>query len=229
MLLFVAAIITLSCLPVSVLSDPAPRDALLYRVDIYVPPEEGRNETADIQQVKETVKSLTDIKVLFSFKELGNPRIILVLDVEKACSWPQLTGFLSSKGYEFSVTSLYGCSDFAKEIGISLPKDIWSSSLGNVDLVMDRKIYRVGDLTTLEYNEMLQWMFERDVVIRKTVQRKKACFKSLADFPVEVMYFGQASQYVMDVMEGYLHGPRYFQNELTRIEQLDDYTGSCHK
>ncbi|XP_067649138.1 uncharacterized protein [Haliotis asinina] len=217
MLLFVC----LLYLPLSVLGDD--RDAHLYRVNIYMPPEKGRDETAEIRQIKDTVNDLTDIKVLFSFKELGNPRILLVLDVEKPGSWSQLTGFLSRKGYEFSAVSLYQCGDFAKGLGVSIPDDMWSSSFEDEDLLMDRKTLLVGDLSTLEYNEMLKWTFEKDVALRKSGQ-KQTCFKTLAVFPVELMYFAPVSQHVMDEMEEYLRGPRRFQNEVTRIQNLDHYT-----
>ncbi|XP_048239206.1 uncharacterized protein LOC124141607 [Haliotis rufescens] len=228
MLLFVAAMSTMLCLHLSVLGAAGDRDALLYRVDIYLPPKAGRDETADIQQIKETVKGLSDIKVLFSFKELGNPRIILVLDVEKACSWPQLTGFLFSKGYEFSVTSLYSCEDFAKELGLNLPKDMWSSFFENHDLLMDRKIFPVGDLSTLEYNEMLKWTFAGDGALHISGQ-EQACFRTLAEYPVELMYFGPVRQHGIEVLEENLHGPKYFHNTVTRIENLYSYPEGCQK
>ncbi|XP_048242438.1 uncharacterized protein LOC125374818 [Haliotis rufescens] len=226
MLLLVAGVITMVCLPLSVLGASDDRDALIYKVEIFLPPKEGRDETADIQQIKETVKHLNDIDVLFSFKELGNPRIILILDVEKACSWPQLTGFLSSQGFEFSVTSLYHCSDFAKELGLNLPNDMWVSSFGNDDLLMEKQIFPVKDLSTLEYIEKLKWTFEKDLAIIKNGQPAE-CFKTLAEFPVELVYFGPASQSKMEAEEDLLHGPNTFHNEVSRIEKLDDYTGVC--
>ncbi|XP_046565369.1 uncharacterized protein LOC124274098 [Haliotis rubra] len=118
MLLFVC----LLCLPLSVLGDD--RDAHLYRVDIYMPPEKGRDETAEIRQINDKVNDLTDIKVLFSFKELGNTRIVLVLDVEEPGSWSQLMGFLSRKGYDFSAVSLYPCGVFADDLGVTVPEEM---------------------------------------------------------------------------------------------------------
>ncbi|XP_046371165.1 uncharacterized protein LOC124145446 [Haliotis rufescens] len=226
MLLFVAGLITMVCLPLSVLGASDDRDALIYKVEIFLPPKEGRDETADIQQIKETVERLNDIDVLFSFKELGNPRIILILDVEKACSWPQLTGFLSSQGYEFSVTSLYDCSDFAKELGLNLPNDMWASSFGNDDLIMDKEIFPVKDLSTLEYNEKLKWIFEEDLALHKNGQ-PAVCFKTLAEFPVELVYFAPVKQSKSEAIVDALHGPNNFHNEVTRIENLDYYTGVC--
>ncbi|XP_046571475.1 uncharacterized protein LOC124279683, partial [Haliotis rubra] len=134
--------VCLLCLPLSVLGDD--RDAHLYRVDIYMPPEKGRDETAAIRKINDKLNDLTDIKVLFSFKELGNPRILLVLDVEEPGSWSQLTGFLSRKGYEFSAVSLYPCGDFAKVLGVTMPDDMWASSFEDKDLLMDRKTLLVG-------------------------------------------------------------------------------------
>ncbi|XP_071108618.1 uncharacterized protein [Haliotis cracherodii] len=226
MLLLVAGMITMVCLPLSVLGASDDRDALIYKVEIFLPPKEGRDETADIEQIKETVKHLNDIDVLFSFKELGNPRIILVLDVEKACSWPQLTGFLSSQGYEFSVTSLYHCSDFAKELGLNLPNDMWASSFGNDDLIMDKEIFPVKDLSTLEYNLKLKWIFEEDLAIRENGQTA-VCFKTLAEFPVELVYFAPVKPSKSEAIVDALHGPNNFHNEVTRIENLDYYTGVC--
>ncbi|XP_071108611.1 uncharacterized protein [Haliotis cracherodii] len=226
MLLLVAGVITMVCLPLSVLGASDDRDALIYKVEIVLPPMEGRDETADIEQIKETVKHLNDIDVLFSFKELGNPRIILILDVEKACSWPQLTGFLSSQGYEFSVTSLYHCSDFAKELGLNLPNDMWVSSFGNDDLIMDKQIFPVKDLSTLEYNEKLKWIFEEDLAIIKKGQ-PAVCFKTLAEFPVELVYLGPVKPSKSEAYVGAFHGPNTFHNEVTRIENLDFFTGVC--
>ncbi|XP_071108622.1 uncharacterized protein [Haliotis cracherodii] len=226
MLLFVAGLISMSCVTLSVLSANDGRDALLYKVDIFLPPKEGRDEIADILHIQETVKDLSDIDVLFSFKELGNPRIILVLDVEKACRWPKLTGFLSSKGYEYRVTSLYHVSDFAQELGVNLSSDLWATSFENHRLVMDRVVFPEKDLSTLEYNEMLKWTLERDAAIARTGQQMTV-FRALGEYPLELIYFGPVTQHRIEEYEEYLHGPRDFENVLTRIENLDHYTGQC--
>ncbi|XP_046371214.2 uncharacterized protein LOC124145478 [Haliotis rufescens] len=226
MLLLVAGIITLSRLPLLVLSADEGRDALLYQVDIFLPPKEGKNETADILDIQETVKDLSDIDVLFSFKELGNPRIILVLDVEKACSWPQLTGFLSSKGYEFNVTSLYYDSDFAQELGVNMTKDMLASSFGNRDLLMGKVTFPVKGLSTLEYNDMIKWTVERQVDIINNGQQL-ACFRTLAEYPVKWTFFLPVTQHRIDEYQEYFHGPRDYQLVVTRIENLDSYTGVC--
>ncbi|XP_048251479.1 uncharacterized protein LOC124117931 isoform X1 [Haliotis rufescens] len=114
MFMLLIGLLTLSCLPRSILGCCDDSNALLYRVDITLPPKVGRDETADILQIKAKVEGLTDIKVIFSFKEIGNPKVLLVLNVEKACSWPQLTSFLSRKGYEVKTTPVYRCSDYAR-------------------------------------------------------------------------------------------------------------------
>ncbi|XP_071108626.1 uncharacterized protein [Haliotis cracherodii] len=226
MLLFVAGLITMSCLTLSVLSANDGRDALLYKVDIFLRPKEGRDEIADILHIQETVKHLSDIDVLFSFKELGNPRIILVLDVEKACSWSQLTDFLSSKGYEYRVTSLYHVSDFAQELGVNLTSDLWATSFENQRLVMGRVVYPDRGLSTLEYNEMLKWTLERDAAIVRFGQQM-AVFRTLADYPLELIYFGPATQHRVEEYEEYVHRARNYEDVVTRIENLDYYTGQC--
>ncbi|XP_048251480.1 uncharacterized protein LOC124117931 isoform X2 [Haliotis rufescens] len=108
MFMLLIGLLTLSCLPRSILGCCDDSNALLYRVDITLPPKVGRDETADILQIKAKVEGLTDIKVIFSFKEIGNPKVLL------ACSWPQLTSFLSRKGYEVKTTPVYRCSDYAR-------------------------------------------------------------------------------------------------------------------
>ncbi|XP_046371154.2 uncharacterized protein LOC124145435 isoform X2 [Haliotis rufescens] len=226
MLLFVAGLITMSCLTLSVLNADDGRDALLYQVDIFLPPKKGRDETADILHIKETVKDLSDIDVLFSFKELGNPRIILVLDVEKACSWSQLTDFLLSKGYEYRVTSLYHVSDFAQELGVNLTSDLWATSFENHRLVMGRVVYPERGLSTLEYNEMLKWTLERDAAIVRFGQQM-AVFRTLADYPLELIYFGPATQHRVEEYEEYVHRARNYEDVVTGIENLDYYTGQC--
>ncbi|XP_048238971.1 uncharacterized protein LOC124116670 [Haliotis rufescens] len=226
MLLLVAGLITFSCLRLSVLGADDDRDALLYKVDIFLPPKEGRDEKADIRKIQETLNSITDIRVLFAFKELGNPRIILVLDVEKKNSWHQLTGFLSRKGYEFSVTALYSCEGFAQDLGVNLTRDMFATSFGDDDLIMDRKIFPEKDLTTLEYNEKLKWTFERNAEFVKAGMQG-TCFKTLAAYPVELVYFVTVNPHTIEVIEEGLHGPNHFQNQVTRIENLDSYTGVC--
>ncbi|XP_048242231.1 uncharacterized protein LOC124127637 [Haliotis rufescens] len=228
MLLFVAGLITMSCLTLSVLCADDGRDALLYQVDIFLPPKEGRDETADILHIKETVKHLSDIDVLFSFKELGNPRIILVLDVEKACSWPQLTGFLSSKGYEFSVTSLYYDSDFAQELGVNMTKDMLASSFRNRDLLMGKMTFPMKGLSTLEYNNMLKWIVERQVDIINDGE-PSASFRNLAEYPIQMIYIEPASNHRVSGYGQFFHVPRHVQLVVTRIENLDSYTGACQE
>ncbi|XP_048242397.1 uncharacterized protein LOC124145435 isoform X1 [Haliotis rufescens] len=219
MLLFVAGLITMSCLTLSVLNADDGRDALLYQVDIFLPPKKGRDETADILHIKETVKDLSDIDVLFSFKELGNPRIILVLDVEKACSWSQLTDFLLSKGYEYRVTSLYHVSDFAQELGVNLTGDLWATSFENHRLVMDRVVFPERGLSTLEYNEMLEWTLERDAALARSGQQM-TMFRALGEYPLELIYFGAVTQHRIEEYEEYLHGPRDFENVLQESKTL---------
>ncbi|XP_071108591.1 uncharacterized protein [Haliotis cracherodii] len=226
MLLFVAGLITMSCLTLSVLCADDGRDALLYQVDIFLPPKEGRDETMEILHIQETVKHLSDIDVIFSLKELGNPRIILVLDVEKACSWPQLTGFLSSKGYEFSVTSLYYESYFAQELGVNMTKDMLASSFGNRDLLMGKITFPVKGLSTLEYNNMIKWTIERQTDIMKDGV-PLACFRNLAEYPVQMIFIGPASNHRESGYTQYFHVARHVQLVVTRIENLDSYTGVC--
>ncbi|XP_046577205.1 uncharacterized protein LOC124285090 [Haliotis rubra] len=177
MLLFVFGLVTLS-----VLGANCDRDALLYRVDISLPPKEERDEASDILSIKDKVNSLTDIGVLFSFKELGNPRVVLVLNVEKACSWNQLTQYLSSRGYEYSAQALYHCSDYAKELGVDIPKDMWETSFGDEELMIDQKTFPFNDLSTVEYNLKLRWTFEKDIDILKSGQ-KGGVFQSSGKIP----------------------------------------------
>ncbi|XP_048251695.1 uncharacterized protein LOC124120752 [Haliotis rufescens] len=224
---FLVGLLTLSCLPRSVLGSDDDRDALLYRVDITLPPKEGRDETADILQIKTTVEGLTDIKVLFSFKELGNSRVIFVLGVEKACSWPQLTSFLSRKGYEVKTTPVYRCSDYARELGVNITRDFYDMSLkDDEDLLLGKQIFRAKDLTTAEFDEKMRQMFKRDVGILKAGKRA-ACFRTLASLPVELMHFAPVGPRKMEAIEETLHGPDTFDFEMIRIQNLAPYGGGC--
>ncbi|XP_071098108.1 uncharacterized protein [Haliotis cracherodii] len=227
MVMLLVGLLTLSCLPWSVLGSDDDRDALLYRVDITLPPKEGRDETADILQIKETVEGLTDIKVLFSFKELGNSRVIFVLGVEKACSWPQLTTFLSRKGYEVKTTPVYRCSDYARELGVNISRDFYDMSLKDDDhLQLGKQIFYVKDLTTAEFDEKMRQMFVRDMGILKAGQRA-ACFRTLASLPVELMHFAPVGPQKIEAIEEILHGPDTFDLEIIRIQNLAPYGGGC--
>ncbi|XP_046562353.1 uncharacterized protein LOC124271298 [Haliotis rubra] len=226
LLLFVAGIIAMLCLPLPGVGAAGDRDALLYKVEILIPPKEGRDENADIQQIKQTVEDLKDIKVIFAFKELGNPSIVLVLDVEEACSWPQLTGFLSRKGYEFSVASLYRCSDYSNRLGFNLPDDAWTYSFQDENLAMVTKVFPVGDLSTLEYNERLKMTFQQDLAILKSGQ-KGVCFRILAEYPVELVYFAPVSQMKVEAIDESLASPGLYENEVKRIQNLANYTAVC--
>ncbi|XP_046335897.2 uncharacterized protein LOC124117928 [Haliotis rufescens] len=220
-------LLTLSCLPRSVLGSDVDRDALLYRMDITLPPKVGRDETADILAIKATVGGLTGINVLLSFKDLGNPRLIYVLDVEKACSWPQLTSFLSRKGYEVKTTPVYRCSDYARELGVHMTRGFYDSSLeDDENLLLGRQIFYVKDITTAEFDEKMRQMFVRDVGILNAGQRA-ACFRTLASLPVELIHFAPVSQSRMDAIEETLHGPEDFDLEMNRIQNLGHYSARC--
>ncbi|XP_046342227.1 uncharacterized protein LOC124123028 [Haliotis rufescens] len=228
MFMLLIGLLTLSCLPRSVpcgcFDD---RDALLYRVDITLPPKEGRDETADILQIKAKVEGLTDIKVIFSFKEIGNPKVLLVLNLEKACSWPQLTTFLSRKGYEVKTTPVYRCSDYARELGVNVSRDIYEMSLEDDEhLLLAKQTCHVKDLTTPEFDEKMRQMFERDVGIVKAGHRA-ACFRTLASLPVELMHFAPLGPQKMEAGVSILRGPETFDLEITRIQNLDSYVGGC--
>ncbi|XP_067649414.1 uncharacterized protein [Haliotis asinina] len=224
MLLLFTGIISMLCLPLSVVGAADVRDALIYKMEILIPPKEGRDETADIQQIKNTVADLKDIAVIFAFKELGSPKIVLVLEVEKACSWPQLTSFLSRKGYEYSVVPVSRCSDYAHELGVNLPDDLWTYSFEDENLTMVTKIHPVGDLTTTEYTERLKVTFEQDRAILKTGQ-KGACFRVLAEYPVKLVYIAPLSPTQIQAIEKVLYVRGI--HEATRIENLASYTAVC--
>ncbi|XP_046560353.1 uncharacterized protein LOC124269379 [Haliotis rubra] len=228
MMRFVIGLIILSCLSLSVLSDADDRDALIYKVDIFLPPKEGRRETKDILRIRKTLKQLSGIRVLFSFKELGNPHVILILHVEKACTWSQMTRFLSRRGYEFSTKCLYHISDFARELGVNNTDDLWATSFDSELMVIDSVILPVKGLSTLEYNQMMKWILEKAITIVKSGQQM-TCFRTLASYPVELFYIGPVSQSTVEKYDRYIHGPRHFLNEVTRIENLDDYAGVCQR
>ncbi|XP_046579751.1 uncharacterized protein LOC124287295 [Haliotis rubra] len=199
----------------------------MYRVDITLPPKEGRDENADILEIKTTVAGFTDIKVLFSFKELGNSVVILVLRVDKACSWPQLTSFLAGKGYEVKVTPMYYCSDFARELGLNMTRDFYDTSLpDDEDLIIGKQIIPVKDMTTTQYDAMLKTMFEKEMSIVNAGQRA-ACFRTLASLPVEMIYFAPVRQKKMSAISDTMNAKGYNDFELLRIEKLDHYTGGC--
>ncbi|XP_046559599.1 uncharacterized protein LOC124273118 [Haliotis rubra] len=220
-------LLALSCLPLSVLGAPEDRDARMYRVDITLPPKEGRDEKADILELITTVAGLTDIKVLFSFKEIGNSKVILVLRVDKACSWPQLTSFLARKGYEVKVTPVYYCSDFARELGMNMTRDFYDTSLADdEDLLLGKQIFPLKGLTTAEYAEKVRQMFVRDIRILNAGQRA-ACFRTLASLPVELMHFAPVGQKAMEAIAETLDAPGPFHVEILRIQKLDHYTGGC--
>ncbi|XP_048247767.1 uncharacterized protein LOC124126780 [Haliotis rufescens] len=103
---------------------------------------------------------------------------------------------------------------------------MWASSFGNDDLIMDKEIFPVKDLSTLEYIDKLKWIFEEDLAIIKNGQ-PTVCFKTLAEYPVELVFFGQASQSKTEAIEDVLHEPNTLYNEVTRLENLDYYTGVC--
>ncbi|XP_046548851.1 uncharacterized protein LOC124258802 [Haliotis rubra] len=224
MMRFVIGLITLSCLSLSVLSDADDREALIYKVDIVLPPKEGRNEKKDILRIRKTLKQLSGIRVLFSFKELGNPLVILVLDVEKACAWSQLTGFLSRRGYEFSTKSLYHISDFARGLGVNNSDDLWATSFDSEYIVIDSVNLHVNGLSTLEYYQMMKWTVEKTITTAKSGQQM-TCFKTLAANPVELFYIGPVRQSTIEYYEQYMHGPRRYQNEVKRMKNLDDCKG----
>ncbi|XP_067649134.1 uncharacterized protein [Haliotis asinina] len=226
MLLLFTGIVSMLCLPLSVVGAADVRDALIYKMEILIPPKEGRDETADILQIENTVADLKDIAVIFAFKELGRPRIVLVLEVEKACSWPQLTSFLSRKGYEYSVVPLSLCSDYAHGLGVKLPHDLWTYSFKDGNLTMVTKIFPVGDLTTTEYDERLKLTFEQDRSILETGQ-KGACFRVLAEYPVKLVYFAPVTPTQIQAIEKILLAPGMYENEATRIENLASYTAVC--
>ncbi|XP_067653882.1 uncharacterized protein [Haliotis asinina] len=227
--MFVAlfGLLALMCHPMSVLGAPEERDARMYTVYIYLPPKEGRDEKADILEIKTKLAGLTDIKVLFSFKELGNSMVILVLRVDKACSWPQLTSFLARKGYEVKVKPVYYCSDFARELGLNMTRDFYDTTLkDDEDLLLGAQIFPVKGLPTAMYDEKLRQMFLRDIRILNAGQ-KAACFRTLASLPVELIHFAPVGQKAMEAIAETLHAPDSFDLEILRIQQLDTYAGGC--
>ncbi|XP_067653992.1 uncharacterized protein [Haliotis asinina] len=219
--------LALSCLPLSVLGVPEDKDARMYKVNITLPLKEGRDENADVLEIKTTVAGLSDMKVLFSFMVPGNSMVILVLRVDKACSWPQLTSFLARKGYAVKVTPVYYCSDFARELGINMTRDFYDTSLENdEDLLLGKEIFPVKGLTTAQYNEKLRQMFVRDISILNAGQ-PSASFRTLANLPVELIYFAPVTPTAIEAMAKTLHAPDNFEFEILRIQKLDTYTGGC--
>ncbi|XP_046577169.1 uncharacterized protein LOC124285069 [Haliotis rubra] len=104
---------------------------------------------------------------------------------------------------------------------------MWSTSFGDEDLMIDQKTFPLDDLSTVEYNLKMRWTFEKDIDILKSGQ-KGACFKTLAQYPAQLMYFAPLKPSSVEAIEELLHAPGNFESEITQIQNLEYYTGQCN-
>ncbi|XP_046558124.1 uncharacterized protein LOC124267257 [Haliotis rubra] len=120
------------------------------------------------------------------FKELANPYILAVVDVEDDCRWPALTDVLFSMDDQFSAVPLYGCDNFAKELGVELTG--LTRNFGNGTLHVTEMLFYQAGHTTDEYMDILKDLLTTTNNVIGNNIAKMTCFRVLSDVPIRMIY-----------------------------------------
>ncbi|XP_046585045.1 uncharacterized protein LOC124292017 [Haliotis rubra] len=161
-------------------------DEKLYQLKFRLTPTVGRNQAQDIGTIKTLLNDIPGIDVLHLFKELANPYILAVVDVEDDCRWPALTDVLFSMDDQFSAVPLYGCDNFAKELGVELTG--LTRNFGNGTLHVTEMLFYQAGHTTDEYLDILKDLLTTTNNVIGHNIANMTCFRVLSDVPVRMIY-----------------------------------------
>ncbi|XP_046373809.2 uncharacterized protein LOC124147216 [Haliotis rufescens] len=199
----------------------ADMDEKLYLLKIRLRPSAGSNQAQEVFAIKNLLTDVSGIDVLFLVKELANPYILAVVDVEDDCRWPALTNVLYSMDDEYSALPLYGCENFAKELDVELTG--LTRDFGNGTLhVTDMLFYTTG-YTTTEYLDILK---DHLTIINNAIANntaKLACFRVLSDVPVKMIYLTNVHPSQVETLMKVSKLPERAQVTVRAYDNLNDY------
>ncbi|XP_071090391.1 uncharacterized protein [Haliotis cracherodii] len=199
----------------------ADMDEKLYLLKIRLRPSVGINQEQEVFAIKKLLTDVSGIDVLFLFKELANPYILAVVDVEDDCRWPALTNVLYSMDDQYSALPLYRCENFAKELDVELTG--LTSDLGKGTLHVTEMLFYAAGYATAEYLDILKDHFTiiNNVIAKKTA--KMACFRVLSDVPVKIIYLTNVHPSQVETLLEVAKLPERAQVSVRAYTDLNDY------
>ncbi|XP_046575553.1 uncharacterized protein LOC124283607 [Haliotis rubra] len=198
-----------------------------FLVDIVEP-----TGVADVQTTMATVKSIlqeTD-GVDYSFKVVGEPRVLAILDITSLCDMRSLEKKLLAAKLDITVKSLFLGEQLAADLGVNKTLIESVKPLGN--LTGDRiyfwdAVFRMEDLTSEEYKDEIRDNLESSLKYRLD-DHKGLAYKVLGEFPIQMLYFASSKPEEAELAIWHFNRRKLiFTATVALVQNLDDYLNDC--
>ncbi|XP_048239807.1 uncharacterized protein LOC124138303 [Haliotis rufescens] len=186
----------------------------------------------DVKTTMATVKRILDKTegVEFMFKEVGEPRVLVILNIAVLCDIRPLEEQLFAANLDITVISLFTGEKLAEDLGVN--KALIASAPPPTNLTGDYiyfwdAIYRMEGLSSEEYKEEIRDNLENTLKYRLD-NHQNLMYRVLGQFPIQMMYF--AALKPEDAEMVIWHFNRYqliFTAKVTLVQYLDVYLNGC--
>ncbi|XP_067657261.1 uncharacterized protein [Haliotis asinina] len=166
------------------------KDDKLFFIEISFPPMLGRNEANDIYTMKQLLYNTPGVNTTYALKELGNPIVVAVVEVENDTTWASVTSVLARRGDKYSAIPLYRCEDFARAMNVTLHPQ--TQEFDNVTIFLADLVFYAKGYTTAEYTDILKSHLQTtsDLLRDGTMMH---CYRDMGDVPIRMFHFTEAN------------------------------------
>ncbi|XP_071090228.1 uncharacterized protein [Haliotis cracherodii] len=202
------------------------KDDKLFMLEISLPPLLGRNEASDISAIKQLLYDTPGVTVTYALKEVGNPIIIAVVEVENDCTWASVTSVLASRGDKYSAIPLYRCEDFARAMNVTL--NTQTKEFDNVTIFLADLVFYAEGYTTPEYTNILKSHLQitSNLLQDGTMMH---CYRDMGDVPIRMFHFTEANPSDNDRLQQVTKTSERFHLDVRSYQHLYLYPNGCPK
>ncbi|XP_071090925.1 uncharacterized protein [Haliotis cracherodii] len=198
-----------------------------FLVDIVEP-----RGVADVQTTMATVKSILDKTkgVEFMFKEVGEPRVLVILNIASLCDIRPLEEQLFASYLDITVTSLFPGEKLAEDLGVN--KSLIASAPPPTSLTGEYiyywdAIYRMEGLNSEEYKEEIRDNLENSLKYRLD-NHQNLMYRVLGEFPIQMMYFAALKPEDAEMVIWHFNRRKLiFTAKVTLVQYLAVYLNGC--
>ncbi|XP_048243039.1 uncharacterized protein LOC124151705 [Haliotis rufescens] len=187
---------------------------------------------ADVETTMATVKGILDETegVEFMFKEVGEPRVLVILNIASLCDIRPLEEQLFAANLDITVTSLFLGQKLAEDLGVN--KSLIASAPSPTNLTGDYiyywdAIFRMDGLSSEEYKEEIRDNLESGLTFRLD-NHQNLMYRVLGEFPIQMMYFAALKPEDSEMVIWHFNRRKLiFTAKVTLLQYLDVYLNGC--
>ncbi|XP_071091141.1 uncharacterized protein [Haliotis cracherodii] len=203
------------------------KEHIRFLVDIVEP-----RGVADVKTTMATVKSILDKTegVEFMFKEVGEPRVLVILNIAALCDLRPLEEQLFAANLDITVKSLFSGEKLAEDLGVN--KTLIASAPTPTNLTGDfiyvrDATFRMEGLSSEEYKEEIRDNLENSLKYRLD-NHQNLMYRVLGVFPIQMMYFAvQKPEDAELVLWRFNRQKLIYTTKATMVQNLDVYLNGC--